>query len=90
MTPVPSFYCVSRPSPHDGAGTPDSEFGGWGAAGVPVSALARVLAARATPLSPSSGGNPVHNRSVMQRNRACSTHCLFFTHLYCQKVDHHG
>jgi|CXWK01.1.fsa_nt_gi hypothetical protein len=47
MTPVPSFYCVSRPSPHDGAGTPDSEFGGWGVAGVPAlwgGWLARVLA----------------------------------------------
>ena len=52
MTPVPSFYCVSRPSPHDGAGTPDSEFGGWGVAGAQVSALARVLAPMSRPTVP--------------------------------------
>ena len=39
------FLFIAFPAPtHDGAGTPDSEFGGWGVAGVPVSALARVLA----------------------------------------------
>jgi len=43
-TPSPSFDRVSRPSPTTGAGTPDSEFGGWGVAGVPESALARLLA----------------------------------------------
>ncbi|MBX3325542.1 MAG: hypothetical protein KF682_06545 [Nitrospira sp.] len=46
---------------HQGAGAPYSEFGGWGVA----IALARLLAPRATPFSPSSGDNSVNKRGVV-------------------------
>ena len=48
-----SFFLLRFPPlTHAGAGTPDSEFGGWGVAGAQVSALARVLAPMSRPTFP--------------------------------------
>jgi hypothetical protein len=60
-------FLLSRvpPRTNQGAGPPNSEFGWWGGAGVPASALARLLALRAAPFSPSSGDNYVNNRCMV-------------------------
>ncbi len=63
------FLSHFPPLTHHGAGRPDSEIGGWAAAGVPASVLARLLAPWTAPSAAASRGL---NPSSSEGNRGVS------------------